>query len=152
MSTPVHYIYRINLGFVPLVEQKILRTFQGHISNFSRTSFSAKKSLESMSFLALPHQEEFYPEGLSVFTPFPLLFPLNYKVSIEISRTFQRRLHFQGLSMPRIFISNLKTFKRIFNVRANPANHSTFVVLLSFRVGDTHLWHFIALFNKFLQH
>ena len=52
-----------------------------------------------MSFLALPHQEQFYPEGLSVFTPFPLQFPLNYKVSNEISRTFQGRLR-QGLSMP----------------------------------------------------
>ena len=46
---------------------KVSRTFQGHISHFLRTPFSAKKSLKSMSFLVLP-QEQFYPEGLSVFT------------------------------------------------------------------------------------
>ena len=81
MSTAVHYIYRINPGFVPLFEQKF-KDFSRTYSNFSRTSFSTKKSLEVMPFLALPQQEEFYPEGLSVFTPFPLHFPLNYKVSI----------------------------------------------------------------------
>ena len=40
-------------------------TFQGHISHFSRTPFSAKKRFESMSFLVLPQHEQFYPEGLS---------------------------------------------------------------------------------------
>ena len=42
--------------------------FQGHISHFSRTPFTAKKSLESRSFSVLPQHEQFYPEGLSVFT------------------------------------------------------------------------------------
>ena len=41
----------IMTGFVPFFQQKI----QGHISHFSRTPFSAKKSLESMLFfLVLP--------------------------------------------------------------------------------------------------
>ena len=34
--------------------------------------FSAKQSLESMSFLVLLQHHQFYPEGLSVFAPFPL--------------------------------------------------------------------------------
>ena len=37
-----------------------------------------------MSFLVLPQHEQFYPQGFSVFVPFPLEFYLNYKVSIEI--------------------------------------------------------------------
>ena len=41
-------------GFVPFFEQKNSRTFQGHISHFSRTPFIVKKGLESMSFLVLP--------------------------------------------------------------------------------------------------
>ena len=49
-------------GFVPFFEQKN----QG----LSRTPFSAKKSLASMSFLVLPQHEQFHPEGLSVFSPF----------------------------------------------------------------------------------
>ena len=59
------------------------RTFQGLISHFSRTPFSAKKSL------ILPQHE-----GLSVFAPFSLEFYLNYRVSIEIG----------GLSRPWIFV------------------------------------------------
>ena len=42
-----------------LFEQKIqglFKDFQGHISHFS-DSFTAKKSLESMSFLVLPQHE-----------------------------------------------------------------------------------------------
>ena len=105
-----------------------------------------------MPFSVLPHQEEFYPEGLSVFTPFPLQFPLNYKVSIEISRTFQRRLPFSRTFNALNFHLKFKDFQKDFQGACDPANHSTFVVLLSFRVGDTHLWDFIALFNKLLQH
>ena len=37
-----------------------------------------------MSFLVLPQHEQSHPKGLSVFVPFPLQFPLNYKVRIEI--------------------------------------------------------------------
>ena len=44
---------------------KNFKDFQGHISHFSRTPFSAKKRFESMSFLVLPQHEQFYPEGLS---------------------------------------------------------------------------------------
>ena len=49
-------------GLVPFFEQKN----QG----LSRTPFSAKKSLASMSFLVLPQHKQFHPEGLSVFSPF----------------------------------------------------------------------------------
>ena len=55
-------------GSYPFFGQKLqglFKDFQGHISHFSRTPFSAKKSLESMSFLVLPQHEQFYPEGLS---------------------------------------------------------------------------------------
>ena len=58
----------LSSGFVRFFEQKLqglFKDFQGHISHFSRTPFSAKKSLESMSFLVLPQHEQFYPEGLS---------------------------------------------------------------------------------------
>ena len=73
-----------------------------------------------MSFLALPHQEEFYPEGLSVFTPFPLQFPLNYKVSIEISRTFQRRLQFSRTFNALNFYLKLKDFQNEFQRACEP--------------------------------
>ena len=52
--------HNINSGFAPFFEQKIqelFKDFQGHISHFSRTPFSAKKSPESMSFLVLPQHE-----------------------------------------------------------------------------------------------
>ena len=73
--------------FVPFFEQKIqglFKDFQKHVSHFSRTPFSAKKSLKSMSFLVLPQHEQFYLQGLFVFVPFPLELYFNYKVSIEI--------------------------------------------------------------------
>ena len=58
-------------GFVPLFEQKIqglFKHFHGHTCHFSRTPFSAKKSLGStcMSFLLLPQHEQYYPEVLAV--------------------------------------------------------------------------------------
>ena len=52
--------------------QGLFKDFQGHISLFSTTLFSEKESLESMSFLVLLQHDQFYPEGLSVFAPFPL--------------------------------------------------------------------------------
>ena len=42
----------INSRLVPYLEQKNSRTFQGHISHFSRIPFNAKKSLEYVSFLS----------------------------------------------------------------------------------------------------
>ena len=51
---------------------RTFKDFQGHISHFSRTLFSEKESLESMSFLVLLQHDQFYPKGLSVFAPFPL--------------------------------------------------------------------------------
>ena len=68
---PLHVLKNIYIyipGFVPFFEQKLqglYKDFQGHISHFSRTPFSAKKRFESMSFLVLPQHEQFYPEGLS---------------------------------------------------------------------------------------
>ena len=62
--------------FVPFFKQNIQglwKDFQGHISHFSRTPFSAKKSLESMFLLVLPQHEQFYPESTSVVAPFPLV-------------------------------------------------------------------------------
>ena len=43
------------------------KDFQGHVSHFSRTPFSGKRSLEFMSLLVLPQHEQSYPEGLPVF-------------------------------------------------------------------------------------
>ena len=39
--------------------------FQGHRMESLKNGKRAKKGLESMSFLALPQHEQFYPEGLS---------------------------------------------------------------------------------------
>ena len=64
-----------------------------------------------MSFLALPNQEKFYPEGLSMFTPFPLQLP---KVSNEISRTFQRRLQFSRTFNALNFYLKFKDFQKDF--------------------------------------
>ena len=81
------------------------------IKDFSRTPFSAKKNLESMSFLVLPQHDLFYPEGLSVFAFFSLEFYLNYKVSIEIQGLSSTDCNFQGLSRPWIFILKFKDFQ-----------------------------------------
>ena len=66
---PLNYMQRLcgwlASGFVPVLEQKnqvLFKDIQGHISHFSRTPFSAKKSLESMSFLVLSQHEQFYTE------------------------------------------------------------------------------------------
>ena len=96
--------------FLSLKIQGLFKDFQGHISNFSRTPFSAKKSLESTSFLVLPQHEQFYPEGLSVFAPFSLEFYIHYKVSIEIQGPSSSDCNFQGLSRPQIFILKFKDF------------------------------------------
>ena len=90
---------------------RLFKDFQGHIFHFSRTPFSAKKSLESTCFLVLPQNEQFYPEGLSVFTPFSLEFYVHYKVSIEIQGLSSSDCNFQGLSRPQIFILKFKDFK-----------------------------------------
>ena len=41
--------------------------------------------------------EKFYPQGLSVFAPFPLQFYLNYKFSIEVQGLSSTDCNFQGL-------------------------------------------------------
>ena len=90
-------VHMSNTGFRPFLEQKIqglFKAFQGCISHFSRTPFSAKKSL------VLPQHEQSYPEGLSVFAPFTLEFYLNYRVSIEVLGLSSTNCNFQGLSRP----------------------------------------------------
>ena len=54
------------------------RTFKTTCPIFQGLHSVQKKTLESMSFLVLPQHEQFYPQGLSVFVPFPLEFYLNY--------------------------------------------------------------------------
>ena len=103
----------INYRVCTLFEQKIqglFNDFQGHISHFSTTPFSAKKSLESTSFLVFPQHEQFYLEGLSVFAPFSLEFYIHYKVSIEIQELSSSDCNDQGLSRPQIFILKFKDF------------------------------------------
>ena len=58
-----------NTGFIPFFGQKIQGIFKDTFPIFSRTPFSAKKSL-SPSFLVLSQHEQIYPEGLPVFAPF----------------------------------------------------------------------------------
>ena len=58
-----------NTGFIPFFGQKIQGLFKDTFPIFSRTPFSAKKSL-SLSFLVLSRHEQFYPEGFPVFAPF----------------------------------------------------------------------------------
>ena len=52
-------------AFVPFFEQKIqgrFKDFHGHISRFSRTPFSAKKSLESIFFWFFHNISNFIPK------------------------------------------------------------------------------------------
>ena len=114
MSTPVHYIYRIIPGFVPFSEQKIQGLFKDIIQISQGQHSVQKRALSLCLFSALPHLEEFYPEGLSVFTPFPLQFPLNYKVRNEISRTSQRRLQFSRTFNASNFYFKFKDFQKDF--------------------------------------
>ena len=98
-------------GFVPFFEQKLqglYKDFQGHISHFSRTPFSAKKRFESMSFLVLPQHEQFYPEGLS----YQVLENLGWIKLAPKFKDFPAPTtifkDFQGLEL---FISNFKDFQ-----------------------------------------
>ena len=88
------------------------------ISHFSRTPFSAKKSLESMSVLVCSQHDQFYPEGLSVSAPFPLQFSLNYKVSTEIQGLSSTKCNFQYFFQD--FYSKIHGLSRTFKVCANP--------------------------------
>ena len=87
-------------GFVASFEQTkkgLFTDFQGDISHFLRSPFSAKKSLESIPFLVLPQHEQFHPEALSVFAPFSLEFYLNNKVRIKIQGLSTADCNFQDL-------------------------------------------------------
>ena len=88
--------------------QGLFKDFQGHISHFSRTPFSAKKRFESMSFLVLPQHEQFYPEGLS----YQVLENLGWIKLAPKFKDFPAPTaifkDFQGLEL---FISNFKDFQ-----------------------------------------
>ena len=77
-------------GTPPFRGHKIWSGKNGHIIFVSVTSI--------IEILVLPQHEQFYPEGLSVFSPFSLEFYLNYKVSIEIQGLSSTDCNFQGLS------------------------------------------------------
>ena len=67
--------------------QGLFKDFQGHVhSHFSRNSLSAKKSLESNSFLVPLQHEQFYPAGLSVFAG---LNEVSTKIQIRTFKDFQ---------------------------------------------------------------
>ena len=100
---------RLASGFVPVFDQKnqvLFKDIQGHISHFSRTPFSTKKSLESMSFLVLPQHEQFYLKGLSVFVGLD-------KVSTKIQGLSSTDCNIQGLSRPVISILKFKDFQSV---------------------------------------
>ena len=111
-------------GSYPFLNKKFkdfsrtFKDFQGHISHFSRTPFSAKKSLESMSVLLRSHHEQFYREDLSVFAPFPWQFSLDYKVSTKIQGLSSTNYNFQDFF--HNFYSKIHGLSRTFKVCANP--------------------------------
>ena len=116
------FMYKIYCTrFVPFFEQKIqglFKDFQGHISHFSRTPFSAKKSLESTSVLLRSHHKQSYPEDLSVFAPFPWQFSLDCKVSTKIQGLSSTNYNFQDFF--HNFYSKIHGLSRTFKVCANP--------------------------------
>ena len=57
----------------------------------------------------LPQHRQFYPEGLSVFVPFPLGW-IN-KVSTKIQGLFRTDCNFQRISRPWIFFRKFKDFQ-----------------------------------------
>ena len=93
-------------GLNPFLNKKFKgfsRTFT-HIFHFQGLHSMEKRA--SMYFLALPQREQIYPEGLSVFAPFPLgwikLAPkfTNFPAATSFSRAFKAlNFHFkiQGL-------------------------------------------------------
>ena len=73
-TTAFHFHQLLFTGSVPLFNKKF-KDFQGHISHFSRTPLSAKKSgLASMSFKSFHNMCNFFPKGLSVFASLLLQF------------------------------------------------------------------------------
>ena len=94
-------------GFVPFFEQKIQGLFKGTFPISSRTPFSAKKSLESISFLVLPQHEQFCNEGLSAFAGLD-------KVSTEIPAPTTIFKDFQGACEPcSLILIQFVSFSRL---------------------------------------
>ena len=95
-------------GLNPFLNKKFKdfsRTFT-HISIFQRLHSVEKRA--SMYFLTLPEHEQIYPEGLSVFAPFPLgwikLAPkfTNFPAVTSFSRTFKAlNFYFKIQGLPR---------------------------------------------------
>ena len=113
-------------GSYPFLNKKFKdfsRTFK---DTFPKDSRQCKK--EPMSFLVLPQNKKFYPEGLPVFAPFSLGFYLNYGVSIAVPGLSSTDCNFQGLSKPSIFILKFKDFK----VCANPvrSKYDKFITII----------------------
>ena len=64
-----------------------------------------------MSFLVLPQNEQFYPEGLSVFAPCRHLRIQVGQSKHRNSRTFQQRLQFSRIFKASIFFGKFKDFQ-----------------------------------------
>ena len=76
----------VDQGLYPFLNKKFKdfsRTFKDTFPIFQGLHLLQKRAL-SLSFLVLPQHEQFYPEGLSWFTPFHLQLSLNEKVSTKI--------------------------------------------------------------------
>ena len=59
-------------GSYPFLNKKF-KDFQGHTSHFQGFHSVQKKSIhQCISSYVFPQHDQFYPEGLSVFAPFPL--------------------------------------------------------------------------------
>ena len=89
--------YRARRSFFNKEFKDYSSTFRDIFSIFQGLHSVQKKSLESMSFLILPQHEEYYPEGLAVFSGLD-------KVSTKIQGFSSTDCNLQGLSRPLIFI------------------------------------------------
>ena len=95
-------------GFVPFFEQKIqgiFKDFQGHISHFSRTPFSAKKSLESLFFFWFFH-------NMSNFIPKVFLCLLFFLWSSTYS--FRLALKFKDFPSPTTIFKDFQGLELLF--------------------------------------
>ena len=86
-------------GFVPFFEQNIqglFKDFQGNISYFARTPFSAKKSLESMSFLFFHNMSNFILKVFLYLLLFLIKLALKFKDFPALTSVFK---DFQGIEI-----------------------------------------------------
>ena len=102
-------------GFAPFCWTKNSRTFQGHISHFSRTPFNAQKESRVYVFFSSSTSGEFYPEGLWICS-----FSFTVSLSNEIQGLSSTDCKFQELSRPWIFILKFKDFFKDFQGACEP--------------------------------